>query len=361
MRVAPVIILSYEEKKQLEQLSRGKRTEVRIAERARIILLAADGCQNDEIAARLGVSKPTVGLWRTRYLAAGRVAAIQQDATRPGRPRKNRVALEKRIVETATQTKPKSATHWSTRTLAQEVGVDHVLVHRVLRKNGLQPHRVRTFKISNDPKFVEKLVDVVGLYLDPPEHALVLSVDEKSQIQALDRTQPGLPIKKGRCGTLTHDYKRYGTTTLFAAIDMKEGHVISECMPRHRHQEWIKFLNRIDRETSPELALHLIIDNYATHKHPRVKAWQKRHPRFHFHFIPTSSSWLNVIERFFRDLTEKRLRRGAFTSVEELIAAVIDYIDDHNIDPAPFIWTAQADKILEKVGRARSALKSRSE
>jgi transposase len=361
MRIAPRVALTPEERNQLEQLARGKRTEVRVAERARIILLAAEGLQNDQIAAHLGISKPTVGMWRSRYVEMGGLAAILKDATRPGRPRKNRAALEKRIVETVTQTQPKSATHWSTRTLAAELGVDHVFVHRVLRRNGLQPHRVRTFKISNDPKFVEKLVDVVGLYLNPPEHALVLSVDEKSQMQALDRTQPGLPIKKGRCGTLTHDYKRYGTTTLFAAIDMKQGHVISECMPRHRHQEWIRFLNKIDRETSPELALHLIIDNYATHKHPRVKAWQKRHPRFHFHFIPTSSSWLNVIERFFRDLTEKRLRRGAFTSVEQLIAAVLDYVDAHNNDPAPFIWTAQADKILEKVGRARTALKSTPE
>lgn len=360
MRIAPKITLEPEERQRLEKLASGKRTEVRVADRASVILLAADGLQNDQIAAELNISKPTVGLWRARYAAHG-LAGIMKDATRPGRPRKDRGEVERRIVEAATQTKPANATHWSTRTLGEHLGMNHVMVHRVLRRNGLQPHRVRTFKLSNDPLFVEKLVDVVGLYLNPPEHAIVLSVDEKSQMQALDRTQPGLPIKKGRCGTMTHDYKRYGTTTLFAAIDMHEGKVISECMPRHRHQEWIKFLNKIDRETPSDLALHLILDNYATHKHPAVKAWLKRHPRFHFHFTPTSSSWLNVIERFFRDLSEKRLRRGAFTSVKELIAAVQEYIDSHNEDPAPFIWTAHAEKILAKVGRARAAIKSTSD
>jgi transposase len=226
----------------------------------------------------------------------------------------------------------------------------------VWKAHGLQPHRVRNFKLRKDPRLVEKLVDVVGLYLNPPEHALVLCADEKSQIQALDRTQPGLPIKKGRCGTMTHDYKRYGTTTLFAALDMLAGSVISECMPRHRHQEWIRFLNKIDRETPQGFDLHLILDNYSTHKHLNVRRWLKRHPRFHMHFIPTSSSWLNMVERFFRELTTKRIRRGSFTSVDQLEAAIRDFIDHHNERPLPYVWTAEADKIIEKVGRARLAL-----
>ncbi len=230
------------------------------------------------------------------------------------------------------------------------------MVQRVWKANGLQPHRVKTFKLSKDRRFLDKLHDVVGLYLNPPEHALVLCADEKSQIQALDRTQPGLPLKKGRCGTMTHDYKRHGTTTLFAAIDMAEGKVIAECMPRHRHQEWLKFLRQIDAQTPAKMELHLILDNYSTHKHAKVKAWQERHPRFHFHFIPTSSSWLNLIERFFAELTRKRIRRGTFTSVAQLTEAIRGYIDQHNAEPKPFVWTARADQILEKVGRARLAL-----
>lgn len=355
MRIAPAIELSPSDQKTLKAWSRGRRTPARLVLRAKIVLLAAEGLENQEIAERLQTSKPTVGLWRSRF-ASGGVPAIQKDASRPGRPKENRRGIEKKIIQMTTQTTPPNATHWSTRTLAKTLGVDHVLVHRVWKAHGLQPHRVRTFKISNDPNFVEKLVDVVGLYLDPPEHALVLSVDEKSQIQALDRTQPGLPLKKGRCGTMTHDYKRYGTTTLFAAIDMLEGRVISELMPRHRHQEWIKFLGKIDRETPAHLALHLIVDNYSTHKHPKVQRWLKRHPRFQMHFIPTSSSWLNVIERFFRDLTEKQIRRGVFTSVEELTTAIRQYIDHHNQNPVPFVWTAEAEKIIAKVGRARLAL-----
>ena len=230
------------------------------------------------------------------------------------------------------------------------------MVLRVWRANGLKPHLVHTFKVSNDPHFEEKLLDVVGLYLNPPEHAVVLSADEKSQIQALDRTQPGLPIKKGRCGTVTHDYKRNGTTTLFAAIEMGDGHVISTCMERHRHQEWIKFLNLINRQTAPELDVHLIVDNYATHKHPKVKSWLKRHRRFHVHFTPTSSSWLNVIEGFFKQLSQKRLARGVFRSVAELQQTIADFIAAHNRHPKPFVWTATAEQIIEKVGRARLAL-----
>jgi len=355
MRIAPAIQLALNERTPLEQLARGRRTPVRLVLRAKIVLLAADGLENRAIAAKLKTSKPTVGLWRGRYAKLG-LAGIAKDATRPGRPHKDRRDLEQKIVHMTTQEKPRNATHWSTRTLAAELGIDHVLVHRVWKAHGLQPHRVRSFKISNDPDFVKKLVDVVGLYLNPPEHALVLCADEKSQIQALDRTQPGLPIKKGRCGTMTHDYKRYGTTTLFAALNMLEGSVISECMPRHRHQEWIRFLEKIDRETPQGFDLHLIVDNYATHKHPKVQRWLSRHPRFHMHFIPTSSSWLNMVERFFREITTKRIRRGNFTSVDDLIAAICNYIDQHNENPLPYIWTAEADTIIAKVGRARLAL-----
>lgn len=232
------------------------------------------------------------------------------------------------------------------------------MVQRVWKANGLQPHRTRTFKVSNDKHFAEKVVDVVGLYLDPPEHALVLSVDEKSQIQALDRTQPGLPLKPGRCGTMTHDYQRNGTTTLFAALELAEGKVIGACMNRHRHQEWIKFLRLIDEQTPADLDLHLIVDNYATHKHPKVKSWLKRHPRFHLHFIPTASSWLNLVERWFRELTDKRVRRGTFHSVPELIEAIMSYIEHHNENPKALVWTAKVDQIMHKVERARAVLQN---
>jgi transposase len=257
-----------------------------------------------------------------------------------------------------TQQRPANATHWSGRTLAAKLGVDKSMVWRVWKANGLKPHRARTFKVSNDPNFVEKLTDVVGLYLDPPERALVLCFDEKSQIQALDRTQPGLPLKKGRCGTMTHDYKRHGTTTLFAALDMVEGKLIAECMPRHRHQEFIKFLKRIDAETPEDLDLHLILDNYSKHKHPKVRSWLKRHRRFHLHFTPTSSSWVNLVERWFREITDKRIRRGVFRSVKELKTAIMDFIEQHNQNPKPFAWTAPAERILEKVRRARAVLEN---
>ena len=355
MRIAPAIFLTESERARLQKLARGRSTPAKVVLRARIVLLGVSGMQNQDIALELETSTPTVALWRTRFLAL-RVPGIERDASRPGRPRKDRRQLEQMIIEKTTRTRPSNATHWSTRTLAADIGVDHVFVHRVWRAHGLQPHRVRSFKLSRDPDFATKVADVVGLYLNPPEHALVFSADEKSQIQALDRTQPGLPIKKGRCGTMTHDYKRNGTTTLFAAIEMLEGNVISECMPRHRHQEWIRFLDRIDRETDGGLEIHLIADNYATHKHPRVRRWIARHSRFHMHFIPTSSSWLNIIERFFRDLTTKRIRRGSFGSEQELVKAIQEYINEHNRNPKPFVWTAEADKIIEKVGRARAAL-----
>jgi len=355
MRVAPKIELTAEEQETLNRWTRGRTVEVRLAQRARIVLLAAEGKENQEIAALLHVTPRTVGRCRTRF-ARSRAAGIEKDLPRGGRPASKRMEMESRIVTTTTQQKPDNATHWSTRTLASTLGTTQSMVHRVWRAHGLKPHLVTNFKVSNDPNFEAKLIEVVGLYLDPPDNALVLSVDEKSQCQALDRTQPSLPLTKGRCGTMTHDYKRNGTTTLFAAIDMLKGKVIASCMQRHRHQEWIKFLKQIDAETPSELNVHVIADNYATHKHANVKRWLSRHPRFHMHFTPTSSSWANVIERFFRDLTVKRLRRGTFRNVPELEKAILDYVAAHNADPKPFIWTKTAAQIIEKVGRAKLAL-----
>ena len=355
MRVAPAIKLTQEQRKTLTRLVNGRRTEVRVVTRAQIVLGAARGLENREIAEELGVTRETVGRWRSRFAEKG-VEGITKDLPRGGRKPTSRLRVESRIIQVTTQDEPANATHWSTRTLAAELGVSQSMVHRVWKANGLKPHLVKTFKVSNDPLFEEKLRDVVGLYLNPPENALVISADEKTSIQALDRTQPGLPLKPGRCGTLTHDYKRNGTTTLFAAIALGHGEVIATCMKQHRHQEWIKFLRMIDEQTPKELDLHLIVDNYATHKHEKVKRWLKRHPRFHVHFIPTSSSWLNIVEGFFRNLDLKRLKRGVFQSVPELIEAIMGYIEDHNRDPRPIVWTAAADSILDKVGRARAKL-----
>jgi transposase len=355
MRRAAAITLDNEERVVLQRWARGRRTPARLVLRARIVLHAAAGLENRAIAAKLATGRLTVARWRRRF-ATARLAGIAKDAPRGGRPPIARAGVAQRIVEATTQTTPEAATHWSTRTLAEALGVSRSMVHRVWQANGLKPHLVRTFKVSNDPLFVEKLVDVVGLYLNPPEHALVFSVDEKSQIQALDRTQKSLPIYPGRAATLTHDYVRNGTTTLFAALNVAEGLVISQCMKRHRHQEWIRFLRTIDAATDPELDLHLIIDNYATHKHPAVRRWLARHPRFHVHFIPTSSSWLNLVERWFRDLTDKRLRRGVFRSVPELVRAIEEYVEHHNNHTAGFTWTAQAEAILAKVRRAKAVL-----
>lgn len=343
------------ERTTLVRWSRGRSTASRLVLRSKIVLLAAEDKLNRDIAVELATAPKTVCLWRRRF-AEGRLAGIEKDAPRGGRKPSKRNALARKIIHVTTQERPANATHWSTRTLAEELRTTQSMVQRVWKANGLKPHLTRTFKLSNDPQFAEKLVDVVGLYLDPPEHALVLCADEKTQIQALDRTQKGLPIRPGRCGTMTHDYKRNGTTTLFAAIDMAEGRLIGTCMDKHRHQEWIKFLKLIDAETPPELDLHLIVDNYATHKHPRVKSWIKRHPRFHVHFIPTSSSWLNLIERWFREITDKRIRRGTFRNVEQLIAAIEAFIREHNDNPQAFTWTAKADEILAKVRRARQVL-----
>jgi transposase len=355
VRVAPKITLTDEDRQTLECWSRGRSTPARLVIRAQIVLLAAQGKENKSIAEELRTNRLLVGKWRARF-AKGGLAGIEKDAPRGGRPSTARKAMAARIVEWTTQKKPKNATHWSCRTLAAELGTSSSMVNRVLRANGLKPHLTKTFKLSNDKRFVEKLVDVVGLYLNPPEHALVLSCDEKSQIQALDRTQPGLPLKKGRCGTMTHDYVRNGTTTLFAALNVTEGKLIGTCMKRHRHQEWIKFLELIEAQTPAGLDLHLIVDNYSTHKHPKVQRWLKRHERFHMHFIPTSSSWLNLVERWFRDITDKRIRRGVFKSVEQLTAAITDYIAHHNENPRSFTWTAKVEDIMEKIGRARNTL-----
>ena len=355
MRVAPKVELSPEQAAVLEQQSRGRSIPARVVERARIILLAAGGKQDKEIACELRVSVQKSARWRARFLEYG-VIGLEKDAPRPGRTPTIPAALVQRVVHMTTKEKPTNATQWSTRTMAKAVGISEASVRRIWHKNGLKPHLVDTFKVSNDPKFAEKLEAVVGLYLNPPEHALVFCCDEKSQIQALDRTQPGLPIKRGRAGTMTHDYKRNGTATLFAALNTFDGKVISMCAPRHRHQEWLSFLQILDRRTPADKQLHLIADNYATHKHPKVQRWLQRHPRFHMHFTPTSASWLNMVERFFRDLTVNRLRRGVFRDVIELVEAIDSYIDQHNVKPKPFIWTAKAKDILEKVKRARKTL-----
>ena len=355
MRVAPEIILTDDERTELAKLVRSKLSSVRLAQRARIVLLAADGMQNKDIAQQLDVGRVLVSRWRERY-AQSRLSGIERDLPRGAPPAKVDVA---RLVELTTQTKPKAATHWSTRTMAAELGLSAASVSRHWRANGLKPHVVRGFKVSRDPQFIEKLEDIVGLYMSPPEHALVFCCDEKSQIQALDRTQPGLPLKKGRAETMTHDYKRNGTTTLFAALNILDGQVIGQCQQHHTHAEWLKFLKKIDSKTPKDKTLHLIADNYATHKHPVVQAWLGKHPRFNMHFTPTSASWLNMVERFFRDITTERLRRGVFTSVPELIGAIDEYIAHHNTKPKPFIWTKSARNILQKVIRANSRLSSK--
>ncbi|AGW95483.1 endonuclease DDE [Ralstonia pickettii DTP0602] len=355
VRVAPEIMLTDEERTKLTRLVRSKLTSVRLAQRARIVLLAANGMQNKDIAEQLGVGRVQVSRWRERYAQSG-LAGIERDLPRGAPPVKVDTA---RLVELTTQAKPVAATHWSTRKMAAELGVSASTIMRHWHAHGLKPHIVRGFKVSRDPKFVEKLEDIVGLYMSPPEHALVLCCDKKSQVQALDRTQPGLPLKKGRAATMTHDYKRNGTTTLFAALNVLDGQVIAQCQQRHRHTEWLKFLRKIDRETPKDKTLHLIADNYATHKHPAVQDWLAKHPRFNMHFTPTSASWLNMVERFFRDITTERLRRGVFTSVPELVAAISEYIAHHNTNPKPFIWTKSARDILQKVIRANRRLSSK--
>jgi transposase len=357
MKTESGILLSTEDRARLEGWVAGRNTPQKLVWRARIVLMWAQGAGVTAIVEATGKTKKTAYRWRQRYLERG-VAGLERDASRPGRKPPLDAATIQRVVNMTLHEKPPAGTHWSMRKLGRAAGVSHTSVQRIWAAHELKPHLTRSFKLSNDPNFCEKVQDIVGLYLDPPDKALVLCVDEKSQIQALDRTQPGLPMKKGQAGTMTHDYKRHGTTTLFAALDVASGKVIGECMPRHRHQEFLRFLKMVDRNTPTEFDLHLVVDNYATHKHPNIKEWLKRHTRFQFHFTPTSGSWLNLVERFFGLITEDAIRRGVFRSVADLQTAIKNYLEHHNADPKPFVWTASAATILEKVARGRQALES---
>ena len=354
---SPTVALAVtdEQRSVLEKLIRSHAAPHRDVQRALVVLMASDGFANTRIASEVGVAPMTVKAWRDRFSEDG---LKEFSSVRPGRGRKPSIPAAKveEIVHLTLHDTPTGESHWSCRTMAARAGVSPATVQRIWSARGLQPHRVDTFKLSSDPRFEEKLVDVVGLYLNPPENAIVLCMDEKSQIQALDRTQASLPIKAGRAGTMTHDYKRNGTTTLFAALDVLTGSVIGQCLPRHRHVEFLKFLRTIDREVPKGLHIHLILDNYATHNHPNVKAWLAKHPRFELHFTPTSSSWLNMVEIFFSKLTDKAIRRGIFHSVPALIDAIQAYLAAHNENPNPFQWTATADQILEKVRRGRVTL-----
>jgi len=354
-RHAPPVNLSEMDRRELERWVAAHRTPQQVSQRCQIVLAAAQGLQDKVIADDLNLNFKTVALWRKRFIRDGADCLWE---VAEGRGRKPTFTAEdvQRIVEATLQSKPAGATHWSCRTMAKAQGVSKATVNRIWQSHQIKPHRTRGFKLSRDPQFLQKLTDVVGLYLNPPEKALVVCVDEKSQIQALDRTQPGLPFKKGRCGTLTHDYKRNGTTTLFTALEVAQGKVIGQCYGRHRHQEFVKFLQRLDREFPAELKLHVVMDNYGTHKHPRVQRWLRGHDRFVAHFIPTSCSWLNLIERWFGELTNKRIRRGVFVSVEDLEKAIEEFLTAWNNDPKPFVWTATVESILEKLSRCRQTL-----
>ena len=354
-RRTPALNLDARDQQQIQQWLAAQGTPQQVALRSRIVLAAGEGQSDSAIAERFEVNRKTVSLWRRRFAQQG-AGSLWEIA--PGRGRKPVYGADKikALVDATLQTKPQGMTQWSCRLMAKHQGVSKSTVSNIWRSHNLKPHRVKTFKLSRDPKFLEKLTDVVGLYLNPPQQAIVLCVDEKSQVQALDRTQPSLPLKKGRCGTMTHDYKRHGTTTLFAALEVLQGRVIGQCYARHRHQEWLKFLRRLDEEFPGPVPLHLVMDNYGTHKHPRVQAWLGRHPRFIPHFVPTSSSWLNLVERWFGELTSKRVRRGAFFSVEDLQKAILEFLEAWNDDPQPFVWTATVDSILEKLSRCRRTL-----
>lgn len=341
----------------LQSWARSRTMSAAVIMRAKIILAAIEGKPNRSIASALGVSRPTILQWRARFEIGG-PEALTRELPRGRRFPRLSEAKVQQIVEATVNTKPHAETHWSVRRMAKAQGVSPASVQRVWNAHGLKPHLQRTFKLSTDPDFVAKLRDVVGLYVSPPDKAIVLSVDEKSQIQALDRTQPGLPLKKGRAGTMTHDYKRNGTTTLFAALNVLDGKVIGECMPRHRHGEFLRFMREVERQTPDGVELHVILDNYGTHKHPAVLRWLARNPRVHFHFIPTSSSWLNLVERWFREITDKAIRRGVFHSVQALKVAIDIYIATHNEAPKPFIWTATADEIVAKINRGKAKLET---
>lgn len=359
MRIAVTIGLSDLDRKQLERWARSRSVSVRLHERSRMILMAADGRTNKEIAEILGVAENRVGRWRRRFASDG-IQGIAKERPRGGnhggRCSKRQALLRSEVIRRTTQTVPEDATHWSCRSMARAVGTTHSFVHRVWQSCGLKPHLIRTFKVSRDPHFEEKLQDVVGLYLDPPENAVVFSFDEKSSIQALDRTQPGLPLKPGRAATMTHDYKRHGTTNLFVALEMATGEVIGETDKRHRHQEVLKFLRKVERAVPKGQEIHIILDNYSTHKHAKVLEWIERKKRIFLHFAPTSASWLNLVERFFCSLTQKQLRRGVFCSVAQLEQCIKDYIATCNENPRPLVWTKSVGEILDKVGRAKQAL-----
>ncbi len=348
-RPKPALVLSDDERQKLTMWAGRPKSTQRLALRARIVLECAADPSNKAVAARLGVCGATVGTWRSRFVAR-RLDGLADDP-RPGAPRTVTDADVERVITRTLETKPAHATHWSTRDMARTAGMSQSAVGRIWRAFGLKPHLHETFKLSTDPFFVEKVRDVVGLYLSPPEKAIILSVDEKSQCQALDRTQPILPMTPGQAERGTHDYVRHGTTSLFAALNVATGEVIGKCHRRHRHQEFVKFLDHVDATLTkePGVSIHLILDNYATHKTPKVKRWLLKHPDYHVHFIPTSSSWLNQIERFFAEITEKRIRRGAFKSVPALEQAIADYLAHHNADPKPFKWVADADSILDRI------------
>jgi len=354
-RITPALHIEAGGQQQIERWLAAHGTPQQVALHSRIVLAAGKGQSDSAIAEQLQINRKTVNLWRHRFAEQG-LGSLWEIA--PGRGRKPRYGADriKAIVDATLQTKPKGMTQWSCRLMAKSQGVSKSTVSNIWRSHNLKPHRAKTFKLSRDPKFLEKLTDVVGLYLNPPQQAIVLCVDEKSQIQALNRTQPGLPLKKGRCGTMTHDYERNGTTSLFAALDVLQGRVIGQCYARHRHQEWLKFLRHLDKEFPGPVPLHLVLDNYGTHKTPPVQAWLKRHPRFILHFVPTGSSWLNLVERWFGELTSKRIRRGSFFSVEDLQKAIREFLEAWNDDPKPFVWTATVESIVEKLSRCRQTL-----
>jgi transposase len=348
---------SEQDKQGLMSLARGRNTAQKVVLRANIVLKMMEGLPKKQIAEQLGTTRPTVYLWIKRHEEWG-IEGLRRDAPRPGRKPEITEEKERAIVEATLRTKPQAATHWSIRSMAKAQAVSRWAVHKIWKKYNLKPHLVKTFKISQDPNFVEKVKDIVGLYLHPPDKAIVLSVDEKSQIQALDRTQPGLPLRVGHAGTITHDYKRHGTTTLFAALNILDGRVTGQCMPKHRQVEFLKFLRKIDNESPAKMDLHLIVDNYGSHKTVKVKRWLSAHPRFHLHFTPTSASWMNMVERFFSELTTKRIRRGIFRTVAELEEAIMNYLAVHNDKPRIFVWTKDADTILSKVEKCKEVLQT---
>jgi transposase len=357
MRTGITVDVSAADRVRLEAIVADRNSPQKHAWRARIVLLTSDGVGTNEIMHRTGKSKTVVWRWQERFMTAG-VDGLLRDKTRPSRIPPLEPEVAARVIELTRSDPPGETTHWMAAAMAARVKISVSSVQRIWRAHGLQPHRVRQFKLSRDPEFVPKLRDIVGLYVDPPAHAIVLSVDEKSQIQALDRTQPGLPLKPGRCGTMTHDYKRNGTTTLFAALNVLEGKVIGRCMQRHRHQEFVRFLNAIEAEIPAGKIIHVILDNYGTHKHPKVRAWLERHPRFVFHYTPTSASWLNAVEGFFAKLTKRRLKRGVFRSLVDLQAAIKRFLAETNDNPKPFVWTANPDNIIAAVRRGYQALDS---